>query len=382
LLAVMALPLTFSLGLARQDAEGEGIRFLGRCTFEHGGFSEVTAGLMNEAGQARVEELLRQHETAHGWSWRIDEPGLVREAESPRCPEEVLSAMAAVGELPRDWKSDFLCGYLAKALAHNGRTSEALALLERARGTYQDSDRTERWRSSFFAEEAARIAAFDGQWDRALELSKSWEPTSGCGNCAEAESSRIMLFRARCALSLRRCDDLRTLAIDALEPGLSSTSNAPSLFEMWIDCQLSRGGARDGPSALLAILGESPKEAEAACREGLRRWELAHAAREKQIEELEQVAVDHPELALRLLLSLGTRGIRDRLEAFEISGGSLRQPGLAWLLAATGHPEVGPSIERALEQCTEKPIVMTLERLFESWRIANTRWFALTTSAR
>jgi hypothetical protein len=379
-LLVLGLSLVVGTASAQRPAD-DPIQFVARCTFEQerddplSSSCEFELKFLDDGGA---------HGRAHGWYGDIDVPDLADFGRAAACPGWLLDRLAVTRLKPCRSQGTCFDRAIADVLARNGRVNEALRRLEsdidgvRLGTRYEplpadmelaNRVRFEAMRStndiSFLSESAARIAARDGQWERALGYTEDWKPHVGCDSGHAGEVFMNRHFRERCLVAVGRYDECVALV------RMHVHFVDPEQIALWIECSLATHRARDADGAFRAILSEVPESVHDMCRLGLRQWELEHMSREGQLACLDEVARFDPRKALALLLSSNSLEIVKRMNALEFVGRDFREPALAKVLAETGHPDLRPMLERASKR--ESMLILTLD----NWELANARWNAL-----
>jgi hypothetical protein len=149
----------------------------------------------------------------------VDDPDQFSPEQSVHCPEDALDALVFWAEdapVSMYWATR----RLAKALERNGRSEEALDLLESVE-TRDPSDAPSSpdlriWgpddpRRMWANVEMGHVLFRMGRWGAALEKYEAWRSTSGCGNCASWEMGERDQRRDQCLLALERHAEAREI---------------------------------------------------------------------------------------------------------------------------------------------------------------------------
>lgn len=340
----LAAAVTFTiLGGTAGGAQGEGeplADFQGRCI--------LTAGEVGlDPGDAqRVLERLWAHAEAHGWQWEWDGPDFVLPAHSARCSNEVLDSIASsTRKLDGGLRGSVVIRLASHALERNGRVDDALALLGEAREAARAAGEGRRSKDdvSRLSEHAARLAAHAERWQSAIEFAQEWTSTSWCGNCSSSQTCRQRVLVARSLYELGRFEDAIAVVRDSVA---SEWTRDVRLIEIWIDCELALERASRAEDAIGPIRA-AVTDGDWFCDRALESWKVARAPRETQIEQLDDLAQWHSEIALPLILSLDADQITLAMSAFDVVDGRFRHHALAGLLADVGYPQVEDALGRA-----------------------------------
>jgi hypothetical protein len=313
-------------------------------------------------------DLWRAHAREHGWGWSFEEPDWVALEQGPRCPADLLDRIERAG-------AGSVSGGQAEVLARNGRFDAVFALLRDDPKAYDQA--------------ALRVVARAGQWQRVLELSDGWSPNTHCGTCYVHQEERIRAWRARCWAELGDCELVRDAALQSFHGRRVDFPRDvdPELAELWIGCLVREGQVRDASEALDVVLDELPEAAWPTCKEAQRRWELTHMPESEVGQHLSELVAAVPQRAIPFVRTLDTPRIVELLPAFDRDGESLRDPSLAWALAASGHPAVGPvfdqpeiaaSFELSGAEVLRDPSANEWRQLRIAWKSANETWRCLT----
>jgi len=328
-----------------------------------------------------ANELLSKHADAHGWRWSITGPQFVERDRAVACPDSLLDHLELPRELHEESGAFFLYRRVAQVLHRNGRSQAAIDLLLRAREQEKRLETGEVWdahrlHKSSLSEFAALIAADCNRWEEALALSEGWTVDSGCSLGAMAEESGITSFRARCLIGSGRYKDAQQM-VKTLS---HSWSTVPEWLLLLLECQLSWKPTESIDAALTEILADAPSGSK-DCRERAKDlWLLSQAARDVQLQRLEDLAAYFPELAFPLLLSLDSADLSRQMRALEVVDGHLSGPSAALLLIETGFPEVGSALERAISEVSQDSVLSSLDYKHKEWSVAHRRWLLLTGS--
>lgn len=353
---------------------------VGQCSLEDGGAAQLFAELRKSEATERLMQLLDEHTLEHGWDVESAGADHSTSAHAAVCPNDVLDAIAALRNLPGGDDPCAISLQLALALDHNARVDDALQLLENAR-----VDLLARLDSPVqrviaprlagrIAGRMATLAADRGRYAKALEYARHWNSMASCGSGLDAANSQMLALRVRCWMGLNQVHT----AIDAIREHVNDGRQnwvEPSLVAAWFDCEIADGRANDLDQALPRVLAQTPLDLAECVHEGARYWNLIRQPRSVQLERLDELAGWDAARAFTWLLSTGPAGIAARLGALDVVDGSLRESELAFLLARTGHPDVGPAL-----LCADAQLASDLQYWWDEWRAANRRWIALSSA--
>ncbi|MCE9592962.1 MAG: hypothetical protein K8S98_02110 [Planctomycetes bacterium] len=340
----------------------------GRCIWATGAPREVvdwlTAFSSAEQNIAASDAALDLHARRHGWSGKVDEPDRVSVERGARCPEAVLDLLS---ESPR-WcdrvESVWTRCRVAFCLERNGRRDAALALLDQTLVTLRSAPSIDRSAgrlllppsSSCIAEFAARLAARSGNWELALAYAEDWMPSPSCVSPPIGDFTEPVRFRCQCLVELGRAEDSLALRRDLIARVRSATGITAScaLAEEGPDSTLFAGLVPGIPLDEVVHVMEYWKHCERKPSEWLATPELLAGAPPISVEAaLRDADDDTMQVLVAPLLDEEWTSV-DRW--------------LAYRLAPTGHPLVGPALEHARSLRRGERDAPAFDRLHDEWK--------------
>jgi tetratricopeptide (TPR) repeat protein len=243
-----------------------------RCTWGEAEHLAVLEGLRPGAGpQARkaVAPALKHHAEEHGWvEWDQE-----ARAAASRCNPASLEAVA---EAAKDTTDSRVIRCVAEALERNGRGTEAVSLLTRAR------DRHERQPPTWLLQELGRVFLRAENYEQALDHFERVTTSSPCGNCADGRALRKDRSIAQCLIGLDRWEDLAALCRKHLGRGFGTGGMCFS--EYLLDAAQRRGEV--DPAAVARRALRLPPEQEAEYEHAARHWLILRMPREEAARHL------------------------------------------------------------------------------------------------